>query len=245
MSAARNPRDQAVQNMFDRIAGRYDLLNRVISFRLDTWWRIQAIRTLLSGKHPSIVDFGTGTGDLAFNAARITKGKARIIGLDFSLQMIRRAQNRRTGATHGSSIAFIQGSAMAAPLRDGTFDGAMTAFVLRNVSDLPVFFAEAYRVLKPRGKLVTLDMFPPAPGCFAKIFALYFYRMMPWIGGLLSNDRQAYQYLADSVKRFHSPETIATLITETGFQEVAIRKFLCGAVCMHVAVKRSESTART
>jgi demethylmenaquinone methyltransferase/2-methoxy-6-polyprenyl-1,4-benzoquinol methylase len=239
MSAARHPRDQAVQSMFDRIAGSYDLLNRVISFRLDTWWRAQAIRMVLSGDNPSIVDLGTGTGDLAFNAARIAKGKARIIGLDFSLQMLRGAQNRRTGAAHGSSIVFIQGSAMAAPLRDLTFDGAMTAFVLRNVSDLSLFFAEAYRVLKPQGKLVSLDMFPPAPGWFAKIFAIYFYRMMPWIGGLLSNDRKAYQYLADSVKRFYPPETVATLITEAGFQDVAIRKFLCGAVCMHVAVKRS------
>ena len=239
MSAARHPRDQAVQNMFDRIAGRYDLLNRVISFRLDTWWRAQAIRTVLSGENPSIVDLGTGTGDLAFNAARITKGKARIIGLDFSLQMVRRAQSKRAGAPHGSSTAFIQGSAVAAPLRDRTFDGAMTAFVLRNVSDLPVFFAEAFRVLKPRGKLVSLDMFPPSPGRFAKLYAIYFYRMMPWIGGLLSNDRQAYQYLSDSVKRFYSPETVATMISEAGFQEVAIRKFLCGAVCIHVAVKRS------
>ena len=239
MSAARHPRDQAVQSMFDRIAGRYDLLNRVISFRLDTWWRAQAIRTVLSGENPSIVDLGTGTGDLAFNAARMAKGKARIIGLDFSLQMVRRAQNKRADAPHGSSTAFIQGSAMAAPLRDSTFDGAMTAFVLRNVSDLPVFFAEAYRVLKPRGKLVSLDMFPPAPGWFAKIFAIYFYGMMPWIGGLLSNDRQAYQYLSDSVKSFYPPETVATLIIEAGFQDVAIRKFLCGAVCMHVAVKRS------
>ena len=239
MSAARHPRDQAVQSMFDRIAGRYDLLNRVISFRLDTWWRAQAIRTVLSGENPSIVDLGTGTGDLAFNAARIAKGKARIIGLDFSLQMVRRAQSKRAGASHGASTAFIQGSAMAAPLRDRTFDGAMTAFVLRNVSDLPVFFAEAFRVLKPRGKFVSLEMFPPSPGRFAKLYAIYFYRMMPWIGGLVSNDRQAYQYLADSVKRFYSPETVATMISEAGFQEVAIRKFLCGAVCMHVAVKRS------
>jgi demethylmenaquinone methyltransferase / 2-methoxy-6-polyprenyl-1,4-benzoquinol methylase len=239
MPAARHPRDQTVQSMFDRIAGRYDLLNRIISFRLDTWWRAQAIRTVLSGENPFIIDLGTGTGDLAFNAARITKGKARIVGLDFSLQMVRRAQNKRADARHGSSTAFIQGSAMAAPMRDSTFDGAMSAFVLRNVSDLPIFFAEAYRILKPRGKLVSLDMFPPSPGWFAKLYTIYFYRMMPWIGGRLSNDRQAYQYLAESVKRFYSPETIATLITEAGFQEVAIRKFLCGAVCMHVAVKRS------
>jgi demethylmenaquinone methyltransferase/2-methoxy-6-polyprenyl-1,4-benzoquinol methylase len=132
--------------MFDRIAGRYDLLNRVISFRLDTWWRAQAIRTILTNDHPLIVDLGTGTGDLAFNAARMTKGKASIIGLDFSMQMIQFAQTKRAEAKFGSSIAFIQASAMSAPLQSEVFDGAMTAFVLRNISDLSFFFADAFRV---------------------------------------------------------------------------------------------------
>ena len=223
--------------MFDRIAGRYDLLNRVISLRLDTWWRHQAIRTLLDADHPLILDLGTGTGDLAFNAAKISQGKARIIGLDFSLQMIRLAQAKRAGAPHGSSAAFIQASAMAVPVRENIFDGAMTAFVLRNVSDLPCLFVEAQRVLKPGGKFVSLDMFPPSAGWFAKLYAIYFYSMMPWIGGLLSRDRQAYRYLSDSVRQFHSPETVATLIAQAGFHDVTIRKFLCGAVCMHTAVK--------
>ena len=239
MSAASPSRDQAVQSMFDRIAGRYDLLNRVISFRLDTWWRTQAIRTLLGADHPLILDLGTGTGDLAFSAAKIAQGKARVIGLDFSLPMIRLAQAKRAGAPHGSSTAFIQASAMAVPLRENIFDGAMTAFVLRNVADLPRLFAEAQRVLKPGGKFVSLDMFPPAPGWFAKLYAVYFHRVMPWIGGLLSRDRQAYRYLSDSVRQFHSPETVAEMIAQAGFNEITIRKFLRGAVCMHIAVKPS------
>ena len=239
MSAASPSRDQAVQSMFDRIAGRYDLLNRVISFRLDTWWRNQAIQTLLGADHPLILDLGTGTGDLAFNAAKISQGKARVIGLDFSLQMIRLAQAKRAGAPHGAGTAFIQGSAMAVPLRKNLFDGAMTAFVLRNVSDLPRLFAETQRVLKPGGKFVSLDMFPPSPGWFAKLYAVYFYRMMPWIGGLLSRDREAYRYLSDSVRQFHSPEAVAKLIAQAGFDNVVIRKFLCGAVCMHTAAKPS------
>lgn len=225
--------------MFDRIAGRYDLLNRVISFRLDIWWRNQAIRTLLGADRPLILDLGTGTGDLAFNAAKLSHGKARIIGLDFSMQMIRLAQNKRASARHGSTAAFIQGSAMASPLRANIFDGAMTAFVLRNVSDLPRFFAEAERVLKPTGKFVSLDMFPPSAGWFAKVYAIYFDTIMPWIGGLLSHDRRAYRYLSDSVRQFHAPETVANLIAQAGFHDVTIRKFLRGAVCMHTATKAS------
>src|SRR5262245_11392004 len=241
MSAASHPRDRAVQSMFDRIAGRYDLLNRVISFRLDSRWRDQAIRTMLAGENPLIVDLGTGTGDLAFNTAKMAKGKARIVGLDVSRQMICLAQAKRAKSPYGPSTAFIQGSAMVMPLRGGIFDGAMTGFVLRNVSDLQLFFAEAHRVRKPGGRFVSLEMFPPSAGWFSPLYAIYFYRMMPWIGGLLSSDRKAYQYLSTSVRHFHRPETVAKLIEDAGFEDVRIRKFLSGAVCIHVAIKSVHS----
>lgn len=239
MSAASPPRDHAVQSMFDRIAGRYDLLNRIISLRLDTRWRHRAIRTLLAVENPLIVDLGTGTGDLAFNAAKIAGAKARIVGLDLSMQMIRLAQHKRSRARRGANTTFVQASALDAPIKGGIFDGAMTAFVLRNVSDLPRFFAEAHRLLKPGGKFVSLDMFPPSSGWFSSLYAVYFYRLMPWIGGLLSNDRQAYQYLSDSVRQFHAPESVASMIEQAGFADVKIEKFLRGAVCMHIAAKSS------
>jgi demethylmenaquinone methyltransferase/2-methoxy-6-polyprenyl-1,4-benzoquinol methylase len=245
MSAASHSRDQAVQSMFDRIAGRYDLLNRVISFRLDTWWRAQAIRTILNTDRPLIVDLGTGTGDLAFNAAQMTQGRARIIGLDFSMQMVRLAQTKRAGAKFGSTTAFIQASAMSAPLQSLVFDGAMSAFVLRNISDLSSFFTEAFRMLKPGGKFVSLDMFPPSAGWFATFYAIYFYSIMPWIGGLISRDRNAYQYLSDSVRNFHSPEAVAEMIKRAGFVHVSVRKFLNGAVCMHLAEKPGDSLSKS
>jgi len=241
MSAASHPRDQAVQSMFDRIAGRYDRLNRIISFRLDARWRNRAIRTLLTVENPSIVDLGTGTGDLAFNAAKIAGSKARVVGLDFSLQMIRLAQRKRSRAPHGANTAFVQASALEAPLRGAIFDGAMTAFVLRNVSDLELFFFEAHRLLKPGGRFVSLDMFPPSSGWFSWLYGVYFYRLMPFIGGLLSNDLKAYQYLSDSVRQFYPPETVASMIEQAGFVDVKIQKFLRGAVCMHVATKSSVS----
>jgi demethylmenaquinone methyltransferase / 2-methoxy-6-polyprenyl-1,4-benzoquinol methylase len=241
MSAPNSQRDRAVQNMFDRIAGRYDLLNRVISFRLDVRWRYQAIRSVLTGGNPIILDIGTGTGDLAFNAVKESKGNARIVGLDFSLQMLKLARSKQVATKHGANTTFVMGSATASPFKDSIFDGAMTAFVLRNVSDLSLLFAEAFRMLKPGAKFVSLDMFPPSVSWFSTLYAIYFYRLMPRIGGLLSRDRSAYRYLSESVRQFQTPENVEKLIERAGFANVATHKFMRGAVCMHVAEKSPTS----
>ena len=237
MFAVNHSRDRSVQGMFDRIAGRYDLLNRVISFRLDARWRRRAIRTVITKEKPCIIDLGTGTGDLALNAATIAQGRGVFVGLDFSLPMLRLAQAKINTQAHHGNIAFVMGSAMIAPFKSSRFDGALTAFVLRNVSDLPLFFAEALRVLKPGGRLVSLDMFPPEPGWFATFYSVYFYSLMPRVGGWLAGDRQAYRYLSDSVRRFHSPAKVAEMIRDAGFERVQFQRFLRGAVCMHVAEK--------
>lgn len=232
-----NPRDDAVQRMFDRIARRYDLLNRLISLRLDARWRNQAIRTVLQGHHPLILDLGAGTGDLTFAAARAAHGQGRFIGLDFSARMLSLAQEKKLRAPYADTTQFVRGSALVAPFQDAVFDGVMTAFVLRNVSDLALFFANGFRILKPGGRFVSLDMFPPAESWFSLLYGIYFYRLVPWLGGLVSGDRRAYQYLSNSVKQFHSPEWIADAMRECGFEHIAVRRFLNGAVCMHVAAK--------
>lgn len=237
MSLHSEHKQRAVQEIFDRIAARYDLLNRVISFHFDTFWRKKAARTLaLRRKDPWILDLGSGTGDLAFTAAGELE-KARIVGLDFSLPMLRLAAEKRQRSPAGHRAFFILGSALQPPFRDEAFDAVMTAFVLRNIADLRSFFEHAYRLLRPGGQIVSLDMFPPARFPFSSFYACYFYRLVPWIGALFARDRGAYQYLSDSVRTFHPPETIAELIRQTGFQEVKMEKFLCGAVCLHMGEK--------
>lgn len=248
MSAPNPSRDRAVQGMFDRIAGRYDLLNRVISFKLDGWWRRQAIEVLLDRANkpniPWIADLGAGTGDMAFSAIKSADGKIRVVGLDFAFNMLRLAQRKSSQHPTGAAAHWVQGSAMICPFKSESFDGAMSAFVLRNLSDLGCFFAEARRVLKPGAKLVTLDMFPPKKNWFAPFYCLYFYRLVPWIGGLLAGDRHAYAYLSDSVRGFHAPEVVSDMIRHAGFAQVTLRKFLNGAVCMHIAEKAGASSNR-
>ena len=223
--------------MFDRISGRYDLLNRVISFRFDAKWRGRVIQTAVTKIDACILDIGTGTGDLVFDAAQASQGSGKFIGLDFSLQMLRLARVKRVKLAHGANTMFVMGSAMRVPFKDDTFDSAMSAFVLRNVSDLAALFTEAHRVLKPGGKFVSLDMFPPSAGWFSALYSIYFHSLMPRIGALLSRDRDAYKYLSDSVRLFHPPEKVAVMIEQAGFEKVTVRKFLSGAVCMHIADK--------
>jgi len=151
--------------------------------------------------------------------------------------MLRLAQQKRREAACGEKAHFVLGTALESPFKNAVFDGVMTAFVLRNVSDLSVFFSHAFRVLKPGGKFVSLDMFPPSKNWFSIFYSLYFYRLVPRIGGLIAGDRNAYQYLSESVRQFYSPEKVSSLIDEAGFKCITVRKFLRGAVCMHMAEK--------
>lgn len=235
--SSQDKRQQLVQNIFDRIARRYDFLNRVISFHLDTFWRKKAVQALALGDgSPCILDLGSGTGDLALTAAKEIK-QGRIVGLDFSLEMLRLAQEKKRRTPEGDRTLFILGSALAPPFKAEAFDAVMTAFVLRNITDLDLFFQHAYRLLRPGGKLVSLDMFPPSLFPFSFFYSFYFYRLVPWIGAALARDRGAYQYLSDSVRRFDPPETIAGLIRQTGFEEIRTQKFMSGAVCLHIGEK--------
>jgi demethylmenaquinone methyltransferase / 2-methoxy-6-polyprenyl-1,4-benzoquinol methylase len=236
MGSFDNRRDENVQRMFDRIAWRYDLLNRVISFRFDTFWRRKAVSAVVRTGHEKIVDLGAGTGDLTFAAAKSLQQDGKVVGLDLSFKMLQRArakqQSKGNTRTH-----FLQASALLPPFRDEVFDGVISAFVLRNVSDLRLFFLQSSRLLKPGGRLVSLEMFPPVKGSFARFYSLYFFRLMPWVGGFLAKDRQAYQYLSDSVRLFVPPEKISEMLQQSGFENVTLQRFLFGAVSLHLANK--------
>jgi demethylmenaquinone methyltransferase / 2-methoxy-6-polyprenyl-1,4-benzoquinol methylase len=233
-----NQRELFVQRTFDQIASRYDLLNRVISFHLDTVWRKKAVDELaLEGKEGCVLDLGTGTGDLALTTARLMGPQGRVFGIDLSREMIRLAQGKKQSEGFERKVYYLIASALAPPFRANSFDGIVTAFVLRNVSDLPLFFQNAYDLLKPGGRVVSLDMFPPKSHPFSFFYSVYFYCLVPWIGAGLARNHDAYRYLADSVKGFCPPETVNQILEQAGFLRVTVRRYLGGAVCLHSAAK--------
>ena len=238
MSLPERRRAEYVRGTFDRIAGRYDLLNRVISFHLDTFWRKKAIEAALRGGERRVLDVGTGTGDLALAAAAKIDEKGAVIGLDFSHQMLLLALGKAVPAAARAKISYVQGTALSAPFPDASFDVVVSGFVLRNLTDLALFFREAHRLLKSGGRLVTLDMFPPSSMPFSFFYSIYFHGIMPWLGACLARNGEAYRYLSNSVRGFHSPDTVAGMIADAGFANASVKKYLQGAVCLHTGEKR-------
>lgn len=239
-----NERERFVRELFDRIAGRYDLLNRIISLCLDRVWRREAVAALeLRGDEEFLLDVGCGTGDLTLAAASRAGRRAKVVGLDLSYRMLARARQKSALSPAGRNTFYIQGSALQAPFKAGAFDAVASAFVLRNLADFDLFLHEALRLLKPGGKFVSLDMFPPTKAPFSFLYALYFYRLMPWVGGGFSGDLAAYRYLSRSVRGFARPEALADRLRGAGFARVRLRRFLFGAVCLHVAEKSPSAGA--
>ncbi len=227
------PKDpRSIQTMFGRIVPRYDLLNRLMSLGMDRRWR----RLAAAAAEPAgavALDVGAGTGDLAFELNRL--GARRVIGADFSPQMLKVALRKARGRNNG--ISWVLADALRLPFPSDTFDCVTNAFVLRNLADLKAGLEEMGRVLKPGGRLVCLDMTPPPPGLFGAIYALYFSRLVPILAGAISGDRAAYRYLPNSLVGFPRARALADLMEEAGLSNVRVRYLAGRTVALHVAVK--------
>lgn len=228
--AADHPRQ--IQQMFNRIVRRYDLLNRLMSFGMDARWRRLAAAAARPGG-ARVLDVGTGTGDLV--AELVRQGAADVLGLDFAPEMLRAA--RVKARTIPVRVSWLLGDTQRLPFQDETFDTVTNAFLLRNLPALGTGLAEMARVLKPGGRLVSLDMTHPEPGVFAALYRLYFHHLLPPLAGALSGDRAAYRYLPNSLKTFPDAQALADLLVELGLTDVRVRHLAGGTVALHVARK--------
>jgi len=194
-----------VRAMFDRIAPRYDLANRVMSAGVDLWWRRRAVALLQPQWDERLLDLACGTGDCSREILRRQPG-ARLFGLDFAREMLRRYQPG----------ACVQADALALPVRTGALDGAICAFGLRNVADLPQALFELARALRPGGRLLVLEFFRSGRRLAVNGLARL-------LGKLVSGDRAAYEYLFASIRSFHSTGEMVDLLQGAGFGDVAVR----------------------
>ena len=221
--------------MFDAIAPRYDLLNRLISFGMDRGWRRRAVAAVLAD-HPAVIaDIGAGTCDLAFEIERQVSHGIRVLALDFSRPMLRRGE-RRLRANGLTSLAWlVEADALRAPLPDATVDAVISAFVMRNLDSLPVAWDEFARILRPGGRLVVLEMTASRVPLFRHLFRLYFHGWVPWLGRRLSGHASAYAWLPRSIDEFPRAETLADQIRGAGFEDVKFQRLALGTVALHSA----------
>lgn len=227
-----------VRPMFDSIAPRYDLLNRLISFGMDRSWRRHAVAAALVGQPRLMLDVGTGTGDLAFEFAGRDENGATVIGLDFSAAMLGVGSKRAKNVSGSDRIHFVTGDALELPLAPESVDVVVSAFVLRNLDSLPVAFSAIAQAIRSGGRLVLLEMTPIRQPVFRFLFRLYFRRWVPVLGRLISRHPDAYTWLPESVDNFIGTAEVSARLEASGFVDVQVKKLALGTVAMHVATRR-------
>ncbi|MCW1968231.1 MAG: bifunctional demethylmenaquinone methyltransferase/2-methoxy-6-polyprenyl-1,4-benzoquinol methylase UbiE [Anaerolineae bacterium] len=227
-------RSKRVQTMFSRIAGRYDLMNRVMTGGRDIAWRRAAVRELNLPANGQCLDLATGTGDLAF-AVLERYPDAKVVGMDFSEGILRGAV-KKSHERAETRTAWGVGDALALPYDDAQFDGLTNGFLLRNVVDLPRCLRELRRVTKPGGKVVCLEITHPQTPIFKQLFHVYFYKMVPIIGGIISGDPQAYSYLPNSLSLFPPAKPLLQKFREAGYRDAYYKTLGLGTMAIHVGV---------
>lgn len=221
--------------MFAGIAGRYDLLNHLLSGNIDKRWR----RLVAHKVKPALVegaralDVACGTGDLSIVLR--DAGRARVTGVDFCRPMLELAAQKVDGDAR--SLPFIEGDALRLPFADASFEVVTIAFGLRNLASVEDGLRELSRILKPGGRAAILEFSRPLVPGFRALFGFYFTRVLPRIGGLISGSRGAYEYLPDSVSKFPDQKRLAAMMRETGFVEVEYRNLTGGIAALHTGTR--------
>ena len=223
--------------MFDSIAGRYDLLNHLLSGGLDWWWRARAVHALRLTGDETVLDLCTGTADLAIALSRRRAGAARVVGIDFAARMLEHAARKLCAQGLSRRIGLVRGDAMSIPLPDASVDAAAIAFGIRNVADPRRTLAELHRVVRPGGRIAILEFgMPTLPGLGA-LYRWYFRCVLPRVGRVISRHASAYAYLPASVCEFPSGQGFRELLSSAGFADTAAIRMLLGIVYLYVGVR--------
>jgi demethylmenaquinone methyltransferase/2-methoxy-6-polyprenyl-1,4-benzoquinol methylase len=221
-----------VREMFASIAPRYDATNRLLTGGVDESWRKRAVRELAPPPGGRILDMCCGTGDLSFHLSR-TDPTLHVTGADFCEPMLDGARKRTRREAKGD-VTFVTADVMALPFGDAEFDGAIMGFSMRNVVDIVGTLREARRVLKPGARFVNLDVSKAPNPLFKRAFDIYFYGLVPLIGGLVGGSKSAYRYLPNSLTNYPNADELAKRFVTAGFSDVRYVRLGGGAIAAHV-----------
>lgn len=226
-----------VQEMFSRIAQRYDLMNRVMTAGQDVRWRREVIRRAALPSTGRLLDLGAGTGDLARETMR-QHPSGRALAADFTLDMM------RAGKARAAYLDWCAADARCLPFPDEVFDAVVSGFLLRNVSDVLQSVKEQFRVLKPGGRIVALDTTPPPQTPLAPLIRFHLHTVIPTLGSLVTGHAEAYKYLPDSTEGFLEPERLVARLLAAGFQKVGFRRLMFGTIAIHWGYKPGDQSRR-
>lgn len=218
-------RARYVQNMFTRIAKRYDLMNRLMTGGQDVRWRKKVIDLARLNNNSALLDLGTGTGDLARDALSQFP-QAKVIAADFTLEMMRVGQKT-------SPLNFSTADALKLPFHDSSFDAVVSGFLMRNVIDLHEALKEQYRVLKNGGRVVLLDTTRPRKNILSPFIWFHMHFVIPTLGGLLTGSGDAYRYLPETTEGFVTAEEMAARMAVVGFKKIDYQRFMFGTIAIH------------
>jgi len=229
------PDPKAVNSMFARIAGRYDLANHLLSGGVDYWWRQCLVRAVHDAHPGAVLDLATGSGDVAFALANGLPGGTKITGMDFCQPMLDEAVKKRAASPRWAAIEFRQGDGLALPLPDRSYDAVTISFGLRNMADRHQALSEMHRVLRPGGRLFVLEFSQPS-FWFRPFYSAYLQFVLPAIAGIVTGDRAAYEYLCGSIELFPTRAAITAEIRRAGFNTVRATPLTFGIVALHEAI---------
>jgi len=235
LKSVTQPSGVDVKRMFNEIAPRYDLLNHLLSFGSDVYWRRRAVKELRLRPGSSLLDIAVGTGDLAF--AALNAGSASVVGIDPAEEMLKCCRRKSMNLEVAGALHLICGVVEALPLKNESFDGAMVAFGVRNFADVQKGLGEIHRVLRGGAPFVALELTEPGFPLVRSVFSLYFHYVVPVLGRLISGSKYAYTYLPHSVSEFPANEAFAELLKAAGFRNVLFRPLTFGTCTLYYSTK--------
>jgi demethylmenaquinone methyltransferase / 2-methoxy-6-polyprenyl-1,4-benzoquinol methylase len=222
-----------VREMFASIAPRYDATNRLLTGGVDERWRRRTVQELDAPHDGRVLDLCCGTGDLTFQLLR-SDASLKVTGVDFCEPMLDGARRRAARANGAERAEFVTGDVLQLPFADGSFQGAVMGFAMRNVVDIGATLREARRVLAPGARFANLDVSKAPNALFRRLFNFYFYRIVPLVGGLVGGSRSAYRYLPNSLTNFPNADELAAHFAQAGFRDVRYLRLGGGAIALHV-----------